>query len=241
MESKKDRLALVTGARKGLGKALALHFLEQGYTVIGASRHATEWEADGFLDFPTDVSNEESVVQLTRRIHKLDGTLSLVINNAAVASMNAAILTPASSFRRMLDVNTTGTFLVARETAKLMRKTGGGHILNLSSVAVPLLLEGQAAYASSKSAVETLTQILAKEFSDYSIGVNTLRLPPLTTDMTKGVPKEKLQKILETLSLKSMPSLEEVCRAISTLVSNPPRSLTAKIFTLEDCVSMDHE
>ena len=125
MNGESNPVALVTGASKGIGRALVEHLLSQGYQVVGCSRSDVDWEAEGFLHLQADVSDEPQVKSLFRDIKRRYGRLDAAINNAAVASMNHFLLTPAASIEKMLSVNVVGTFLVSREAAKLMRASTG--------------------------------------------------------------------------------------------------------------------
>ena len=225
-------IALVTGAKSGIGKYLAEHLIRSGFKVVGASRNPSEWSLPDYLDFPTDVSDETAVRALMKFVRKLEGPLKVVINNAGFSSMNATLLTPGSSIKQMFDTNAVGTFLVSREAAKLMRRNQGGHIINISSVAVALRLEGQSAYVASKAAVEALTQVLAKEFHSMDISVNALSLPPIDTNMTRGVPKEKLQRVIQSLPIKKMGNMEEVAESVDLLINNTSESNTGQILSL---------
>ena len=146
--------------------------------------------------------------------------------------MNAALLTPASSARQMMDINLVGTFLICREATKLMRQNSYGRIVNISSVAVPLRLPGQAAYVASKSAVESLTQVMAREFFAYGVTVNALSLPPIDTGMTRGVPKEKLQKLADSLPVSRMGSLDDVAHTLDFLINKDSGAITGQVLSL---------
>ena len=123
-----------------------------GYRVLGCSREPAQWSLDGYTHYAADVSDEAQVRRLFQAVRKEHGRLDVAINNAGIASMNHSLLMPADVAQRILNVNVLGTFLVCREAAKLMRRGGGGKIVNVSSVAVPLRLEGEAMYAASKAA-----------------------------------------------------------------------------------------
>ena len=107
-------------------------------------------------------------------IRKKYGRLDVLINNAGIGSMNHSILIPIETVHRILITNVVGTFLLSRKAAKLMKKNNFGRIVNFVSIAIPLKLEGAAAYAASKAAILTLTEIMAREYADYGISVNAI-------------------------------------------------------------------
>ena len=158
-------VTLITGTRKGIGKYLVEHYVNLGHKVVGCSRSAPDWEMDGYKHYLADVSDEKAVINIFSSIRKDYGKLDNLINNAGIASMNHAILTPISSVHNVLNTNFVGTFLFCREAAKLMQKNKYGRIVNFSTVAVPLNLAGEAIYAASKAAIVSLTKTLASEFS----------------------------------------------------------------------------
>lgn len=226
------KIALVTGARRGIGKHLAEHLLEQGYQVIGASRNPTEWKASGFLDCPTDLTHESEVNRLFKTIRKQEGNLEVTINNAGIASMNAALLTPGTTVKSIMDINLTGAFMVCRESAKLMRRNAFGRIINLSSVAVPLRLGGQSAYAASKAALESLTQTLGREFYPMGITVNVLSLPPFETEMIRGVPQKKVHQLIQSLPVNQMGRIDDLLHALDFFIDKKSCSLTGQVLSL---------
>jgi 3-oxoacyl-[acyl-carrier protein] reductase len=149
-----------------------------------------------------DVADESDVRALLREVRRRHGRLDHAIANAGVASMNHSLLTPAATLERVLATNVTGTFLLAREAAKLMRPAGFGRIVTLSTVAVPLRLEGEAAYVASKAAVVGLTQVLAREFADFGITVNAVGPTPIDTDLIAAVPADKIDALVARQAIR---------------------------------------
>ena len=118
--------------------------------------------------------------------------------------MNHLLLTPSESYEKIFQTNVLGSFLVLRETAKQMSRKGGGRIINFTSIASPLNLEGEALYASSKAAVESLTKTAAKELAPMNITVNAIGPTPIETDLIKLVPREKIEELLEKQTLQRL-------------------------------------
>ena len=131
---------VITGTRKGIGQALAQHYVSEGWRVAGCSRGEASIKHVNYRHFELDVSDENAVVAMARTLHSDYGQVDALLNNAGIASMNHALLTPASTVNRILQTNVLGTFLFCREMAKLMRRTKTGRIVNFTTVAHPLNL-----------------------------------------------------------------------------------------------------
>ncbi len=226
-------ITLITGTRKGIGRRLAAHFLDRGHTVIGCSRKQPEWSAGGsYRHFVADVADEAAVREIFRSIRKEHGRLDHLINNAGIAAMNHSLLTPLSTVEAVLSTNVTGTFLFCREAAKLMRKHRFGRIVNFSTVAVPLKLEGEAVYAASKAAVTTLTQVLARELADLGITVNAVGPAPIETDLIRSVPADKLERLLARQAIHRYATFADVAHVVDFFLARESGFVTGQILYL---------
>jgi 3-oxoacyl-[acyl-carrier protein] reductase len=225
-------VVLVTGARKGIGRFMAEQFAGRGSLVVGCSRRRPDWDCDGVTHMVADVAKEPDVVGLVRHIQNQYGRLDITINNAGIASMNHSLLTPLSALERIMATNVAGTFLVSRESAKLMQRRRHGRIVNLTTVAVPLQIEGEAAYAASKSAIETLTRVMAREFGDLGITCNAVGPSPIETDLIRGVPPDKIDDIRRRLAIKRLGRYEDVLNVVDFFVRPESAYVTGQVIYL---------
>jgi len=205
---------IITGNRKGIGRFLTENYLENGYLVAGCSRAETDLVHPNYLHFKLDVSDEKAVKQMVRSVAKQFGQIDALINNAGIAIMNHALLTPYSALEKVFKTNVFGTFLFCRETAKEMMKNKFGRIVNFSTISVPVKLEGELIYASSKAAVESMTQILCRELASLGITVNCVAPTLIKTDLIKNVPIETIEKLIDRLPLKQYGTYQDVLNTI---------------------------
>ena len=186
--------ALITGTSQGLGRALAERLLADGWTVHGFARGAQDLVHANFHGHAVDVTDEAAVRSAVTGISTA-GRIDLLINNAGAAALNALLLTPGKVAENLMRVNYLGTFHCLQAAGKVMVRQRGGIIINLTTVAVPLSLEGEAAYVASKAAVEALTKVAAKELAPSGVIVSAVGFGPIDTALTRAVPKLALAKI----------------------------------------------
>jgi len=213
-----SRVMVITGTRKGIGRYLAEYYLANGFHVIGCSRGESDLRNDAYEHFVLDVADEVAVTRMYAAILEKHRGLDVLVNNAGIASMNHSLLTPARTVSQIMDTNVLGTFLMSREAAKLMRIRRHGRIVNFSTVATPLKLEGEAIYAASKAAIVSLTEILARELADFGITVNAVGPTPVKTDLIRSVPKDKINRLLSRQAISRFGTFEDISNVIDFFI-----------------------
>jgi 3-oxoacyl-[acyl-carrier protein] reductase len=228
-----QRVMLITGTRKGIGRHLAERYVAQGWAVVGCSRGKPDWTLAGYEHFEADVADEKAVKALFLALRKKHGRLDALINNAGIASMNHVLLTPIATLQSILSTNVVGTFLFCREAARIMSQDRrGGRIVNFATVATPLKLEGEAAYAASKAAVVSLTEVLAREFAPFSITVNAVGPTPIETDLIRSVPKAKMDALIARQAVPRMGTMEDVANVIDFFLRKESDFVTGQVVYL---------
>ena len=224
---------LLTGTRKGIGLYLARRYLSQGYIVAGCSRGEFEGPLPpNYHHFCLDVADEKAVVAMVRDISSNIGPISVLINNAGIASMNHLLLTPAATLQRVFSTNVFGTFIAMREVAKSMMRSRYGRIVNFATVATPLNLEGEAAYAASKAAVESLTRVAAREMAPFNVTVNAVGPTPVMTDLIRNVPREKMDALIAMQAVRRMGEHRDVANVIDFFISRDSDFITGQTLYL---------
>jgi NAD(P)-dependent dehydrogenase (short-subunit alcohol dehydrogenase family) len=191
----RPRVAFITGGVSGIGLATARRLLKSGWRVAVADRDERALEAlrvthagsGDLLATLLDVTDEGMVQKaVAETVAALDG-LDGVVNSAGIAADIPALDTPVDLFRKILDINVVGTFIVARAAAGIMKERGGGAIVNMASVSGLRGSKGRSAYGASKGAVAVLTQVLANDLAGYGIRVNAVAPGPVDTPMVKAM------------------------------------------------------
>lgn len=223
---------IITGARKGIGRQLTEYYLKQGNQVAGCSRSETDLQHENYSHYCLDVGSEEAVKKMVLEVKRELGGIDILINNAGIASMNHTFLTPHSIIEQIYRTNVFGSFLFMREAGKIMATQKYGRIVNFATVATPLNLEGEAAYASSKAAIEKLTTILAREFAPYNITVNAVGPTPVYTDLIKNVPEEKMETLVQRQAIHRYGEMKDIANVIDFFIKPQSDFITGQIVYL---------
>lgn len=238
-----QRVIVITGTRKGIGKYLSQYYLELGDIVCGCSRGSSSINHQNYRHFELDVGDEMAVLSMIRAIKKEFGKIDVLLNNAGIASMNHILTTPFKTMQHIFSTNVFGTFLFLREVSKIMvqnykkldeslKNSMPYRIVNFTTVATPLRLEGEAVYAASKAALVNLTQVSAKELSKFGITINAIGPTPVPTDLIKNVPKEKINALLNQQAIKRFGEFDDVLNTIEFFLNKKSSFITGQVLYL---------
>jgi 3-oxoacyl-[acyl-carrier protein] reductase len=189
---------------------MAEHFLNLGDTVIGCARSEATLQHPNYQHYTADLSEAADVAAMMSAIRRDERSLDVLINNAAVAMMGASALQPPAVARKMIDLNLCSLIHVTHDAIRLLRSASNPRIVNLTSVAVPLRLEGEAVYSATKAAVEQWTRVLARELGPLGITVNAIGPGPTDTDLLRGVAREKLDNLVANQAISRWTTMADI-------------------------------
>jgi 3-oxoacyl-[acyl-carrier protein] reductase len=226
------KVALVTGARRGLGRLMAEHILAGGGRVVGFARGEATIDHPGYTHVRVDVGDADSVQAGFAELRKTTDALHITVNNAAVLTSQYSMIMAPAAAQAMVNTNLLGAFLVSRESSKLMRKGKWGRIVNISSMAASLEPIGDSVYAATKSGLATMTNVMAKELAPLNITCNTLAVSAIATDMLAQLPQDKVAQVVAGLPLPRFAEPDDVFNVLDFLVSERSSYVTAQTIHL---------
>jgi 3-oxoacyl-[acyl-carrier protein] reductase len=229
---RRSRRILITGTSRGIGREVAEHFLQLGDHVIGCARSDRTLDHPNYQHFVVDLSQQNEIAGMMSAIRRRRYPLDVLINNAGIASMGPAALQPPGTSRKMVEVNLCSLIHVTHDVLRLLRSGNGPRIINLTSVAVPLRLEGEAVYSATKAAVEQWTRVMAKELGPLGITVNALGPAPIETDLLRGVAREKLDELVAKQAIPRWSTVADVVHAIEFFLHPNSDMITGQILYL---------
>jgi 3-oxoacyl-[acyl-carrier protein] reductase len=222
-------LIIVTGASRGLGKAITERLIKKGEKVIGLSRSVKELETE---NIECDVSNYLSVKNAVRKVKKMKTSLKAFINAAGVASMNMAVTTDESTVQKLIQTNLVGTIYCCQLFAPLMLRQKHGSFINFSTIAVALALKGESVYAASKAGVEIFSRTFAREMADFDVRVNCIAPGPIRTDLLKGITDAQIKKIISQQIIQKQFLKQDVCDLVELLIDKKASSLSGQVLSV---------
>ena len=224
---------IITGTRKGIGKYLAEYYVEKGFQVIGCSRGEINFERDNYRHFSLDVCDERTVKKMFSEIRKTYGRLDVLVNNAGVnLTLSPILLVPYESALKTIEINLLGTFLMSRESVKIMMKNSFGRIINFSSMAVRHEVKGEAIYTASKAAIISLSRVMAKEVYDYNITCNIIAPSAIKTDLMDLIDEDALRSVLKRNAIQELCKMDDISNTIDWLIKSTSNSITGQVIYL---------
>jgi len=243
------KVAIVTGAGRGIGRAIALALAREGADVVvndvdsrSAEATASEVKAMGrrALFIIADVSSRDEVIKMVETVIKAFGKIDMLVNNAGVFSSIPVEDITEANWDKMMKINLKSVFLCSQAVMKFMKRQGSGKIVNIASMAgkVGGIVAG-ADYAASKAGVICLTKSLAKQLAPYGINVNAVAPAWIETDMMKDWPRETKEAILRQIPLGRFGKPEEVAEAVVFLISDGAGFITGATIDINGGILMD--
>ena len=222
-------MIIVTGASRGLGKAITERLTERGERVIGLARSTDALDIEGI---ECDVSNYLSVKKAARSVKKIGEPVEAFINVAGVASMNMAVTTDESTVQKLIQTNLVGTIYCCQLFAPIMLRQKYGSFINFSTIAVALALKGESVYAASKAGVEAFSRTFAREMADFNVRVNCIAPGPIRTDLLRGITDAQIEKIISQQVIQKQFKKSDVCDLVELLIDNRSSSLSGQTLNI---------
>lgn len=243
-----SKVAVVTGASKGIGRACALRLARDGMTVaVNYSRSEAEAEAvvekirsEGgeAMAVRADVSDLEQVKAMFKQVSDTYGHIDVLVNNAGIVKDEYLLMLNSETLDKCLDLNIKGYFYCAQQAALKMYSQKSGVIVNMSSVSSKMALAGQSVYSATKGAVNSMTQTMAKELARKNIRVNAVCPGFVKTEMIEQIPEEKKKEYLKEVPLGRFADVEEVASLVSFLCSDESKYITGQAIVLDGGLSL---
>jgi 3-oxoacyl-[acyl-carrier protein] reductase len=240
MSGFKDRVVLVTGGSRGIGRACAVAFAKAGAALVVINYAGNETAAQESVRLVQeagakaeavkfDVADSAACSAAVENIVKTHGRLDVLVNNAGVAVDGLVMRMKDEDWDKQLDTNLKGAFALIRAASRPMMKQRGGAIINLTSIVGESGNGGQSAYSASKAGLIGLTKSVAKELASRNIRVNAVSPGFIGTDMTAGINDEMRKKMVESIPLARLGSPEEVANAVVFLASDAAAYITGEV------------
>jgi 3-oxoacyl-[acyl-carrier protein] reductase len=238
--SLRNKKALITGASRGIGRAIAERFIAEGAEVWGlGTRKPDDLEkrisrSDGKLHWiSADLGNLALIEKVIDDALEDAGTFDILVNNAGIMKDSLSFMMDFGDFQKVLDVNLSAVFLVSRKVARNMMAGGKGSIINMSSVAGLHGASGETNYAASKAGIIGLTKSFAQEAAHWGIRVNAIAPGFITSDMTNAMSEKIKTNMLERIPLKRAGTPEDIAKTAFFLASDESAYITGQVIVVD--------
>ena len=238
-----SKVALITGATRGIGKQIALTLAQEGYDIainyrteneeLETAKKEIEEKNVKCLAVQGDVSNYDDCERLVKEVIEYFGTIDVLVNNAGITKDTLLMRMKKEDFEQVLNVNLVGTFNVTKNVVPYMMKARTGRIINISSVVGIAGNAGQANYAASKAGIIGFTKSLAKELASRNILVNAVAPGFIETSMTDVLKDEIKEEIAKNIPLKRMGKPEDVAKVVKFLASEDSSYITGQVINVD--------
>ncbi len=238
----KDKIVIVTGGTKGIGKAITVAFAEAGAKVYAFGRNlpsdigsfSENSDANQRIEFvQADVSNLESVTSVVGEIAKKEGRIDVLVNNAGVTKDNLLIRMSESDWDMVMDINLKGSFNCIKAVSRTMMGQRYGRIINIGSVVGTVGNPGQANYSASKAGMIGLTKSLAKELASRNITVNLIAPGYVDTEMTQKLSDEQREYFVNNIPLKRVANSSEIASVVMFFASEGANYITGQVLHVD--------
>ena len=220
------RTLVITGASRGLGAFMAEAALAAGYRVVGLARSVPASTPVNIR--VCDVGDADQVSRVFKDLRS-EGSLYGLVNAAGIASMNLVLSTPSETMERIVRTNLLGTMYCNAAMGRLLARRRRGRIINFSTIAVPLALQGEAAYVASKAGVEGFSRSFAREMADFDVTVNVVAPGPIATDLIGGVPAGKIAALVDRQILRRNGTRQDVWDSVAFLLSEQASMVSGQV------------
>ena len=223
--------ALITGASRGIGKAIALEMKNNGYSVIGTATSQDGADAlndIGINGYVLDLSSRDSIEQFWNKLDEDGKDISVLVNNAGITRDNIILRMSDDEWEDIMNVHLYGTFQLSKRALKMMLKSKWGRIINISSASASIGNRGQSNYAAAKAGVEAFTKSLAKEVGKRDITINAVAPGFISTDMTQNNDGVNEEYIVKEIPLGRFGEPEEVANLVNFLCSDESSYITGQ-------------
>lgn len=248
MDNNEKKIALVTGASRGIGRACAIALGKKGYTVIinynsnedaaNEVKRIIEENGSEAGIVKANVSDLNEVKQMFREITKTYGKIDVLVNNAGIVKDEYVLMMTPDTIDQCLNLNIKGYMYCSQQAALKMFSKKKGCIINVSSVSSLLAVAGQSVYSATKGAVNSMTATMAKELAPYGIRVNAVAPGFIATDMVDKLPEDKKEEYIQTIPFGRFGEPEEVGNVVAMLASDEAAYITGQVLVIDGGLSL---